>query len=257
MLLQQAPGMSPEPFTPNCAVTPLMYKTKKVEIACVHITVDNPRYTILFSHANAVDIGQMADLLVRLATDLQCAVFAYDYPGYGLSPGRTLESGQYAAVRAALECLKTRFGVSAAAAAAAGVVCVCVCVAYSAHQRWRAALAGRMRVLVRVHRCVLAWHASLLRVLVAGPPLPKRAFTCWPRRCCYQPSSPIPPPPWCYSACSTPISQVPASRLILYGQSIGSAPTIDLAASLGAKLAKVSLTRQTFSTVWPLFSLCS
>jgi pimeloyl-ACP methyl ester carboxylesterase len=45
------------------------------------------RFTIIFSHGNAVDIGQMAPSLAQLALELNCSVLAYDYPGYGCSKG--------------------------------------------------------------------------------------------------------------------------------------------------------------------------
>jgi len=41
-----------------------------------------PLYTILFSHGNAVDVGQMASFLVYLGARLQCDVITYDYSGY-------------------------------------------------------------------------------------------------------------------------------------------------------------------------------
>ena len=40
------------------------------------------RFTILFSHGNAVDIGQMCSFYVLLAYRLGCNVFAYDYSGF-------------------------------------------------------------------------------------------------------------------------------------------------------------------------------
>jgi len=41
-----------------------------------------PLYTILFSHGNAVDVGQMASFLVYLGARLQCDIITYDYSGY-------------------------------------------------------------------------------------------------------------------------------------------------------------------------------
>jgi len=40
-----------------------------------------PLYTILFSHGNAVDVGQMASFLVYLGARLQCDIITYDYAG--------------------------------------------------------------------------------------------------------------------------------------------------------------------------------
>eukprot|EP00039_Didymoeca_costata_P030706 m.30969 g.30969 ORF g.30969 m.30969 type:complete len:317 (+) comp8263_c0_seq1:118-1068(+) len=101
-------------FNPKCNATPLIYQsTKGVCISCLHLEHDDARFTILFSHGNAVDLGYMAPLLASLAEDLKCSIFAYDYPGYGLSPGQPLENGLYKAVEAAWECLKTQFGTPA------------------------------------------------------------------------------------------------------------------------------------------------
>lgn len=45
------------------------------------------RYTILFSHGNGSDLGQMTAAMLQLGLFLQCNVFAYDYTGYGESRG--------------------------------------------------------------------------------------------------------------------------------------------------------------------------
>ncbi|MFT5123134.1 MAG: alpha-beta hydrolase superfamily lysophospholipase [Verrucomicrobiales bacterium] len=58
------------------------------------------RYTILFSHGNAEDIGDLESLLVDLR-DAGFSVFAYDYHGYGTSEGRPSASHTYMDIRAA------------------------------------------------------------------------------------------------------------------------------------------------------------
>ena len=52
----------------------------------VHLT-DSSHYTILFSHGNAVDLGQMSSFYVALGTRINCNIFSYDYSGYGASNG--------------------------------------------------------------------------------------------------------------------------------------------------------------------------
>ncbi len=62
---------------------------------------------LLYSHGNAEDLGQIAPLMRALA-DQGWAVLAYDYPGYGLSPGRCSERGCYHAIDAAYAWLRAQ-----------------------------------------------------------------------------------------------------------------------------------------------------
>ena len=52
------------------------------------------RYTILYSHGNAEDIGQLMPMLEEIR-DMGFAVFAYDYRGYGTSSGTPSEEHVY------------------------------------------------------------------------------------------------------------------------------------------------------------------
>ena len=67
-----------------------------------------PRYTVLFSHGNAVDLGQMCSFYVGLGTRIGCNIFSYDYSGYGISSGRPSEKNLYADIDAAWHALRTR-----------------------------------------------------------------------------------------------------------------------------------------------------
>ncbi|KAI6179454.1 Alpha/beta hydrolase domain-containing protein 17C [Aphelenchoides besseyi] len=71
----------------------------------------NARFTIMFSHGNAVDLGQMCSFYYGLGYRLNCNVFGYDYSGYGCSSGRPSEKNLYADITAALEALKTRYNI--------------------------------------------------------------------------------------------------------------------------------------------------
>jgi len=85
-----------------------LYTTSKLghKIACVYIqTVRNAKYTILFSHGNAVDLGHMCSFYLGLAAVLKCNIFGYDYSGYGLSTGKPSEKATYADIDSALLCL--------------------------------------------------------------------------------------------------------------------------------------------------------
>ena len=69
-------------------------------IAAMHFPNSQARYTILFSHGNAEDIGHNEDFF-RALVKQGWAVFAYDYPGYGISTGTPTERSAYAAIDAA------------------------------------------------------------------------------------------------------------------------------------------------------------
>jgi len=69
-------------------------------IAAIHLPHPGARYTILFSHGNAEDLGMLRPYL-RLLHGLGFGVLAYDYRGYGLSDGRPSEEATYHDIDAA------------------------------------------------------------------------------------------------------------------------------------------------------------
>lgn len=56
-------------------------------VKCRQRSRDNDRPTILFSHGNAVDLGQMMPIFSDLANHLNVDIMGYDYSGYGCSKG--------------------------------------------------------------------------------------------------------------------------------------------------------------------------
>jgi fermentation-respiration switch protein FrsA (DUF1100 family) len=79
-------------------------------IACLYINcTTNPKYYILFSHGNAVDLGQMASFFIILGTRLQCNIISYDYSGYGASQGKASEKNMYADIEATYYSIKQRY----------------------------------------------------------------------------------------------------------------------------------------------------
>jgi hypothetical protein len=83
------------------------------KIACLFVRcLNSPKYTILFSHGNAVDIGQMSSFYYGLGSRLDCNIFTYDYSGYGVSDGQATEKNLYADIQAAWDALRTRYGIS-------------------------------------------------------------------------------------------------------------------------------------------------
>ena len=100
-------------------ILPSFVKTKRGnKIACTYIKYTSnkelyrrkpSKFVILFSHGNAVDIGQMPPFYIGLAARLKTDIFSYDYSGYGLSSGSPNEANLYADIRAAYKYLKDHF----------------------------------------------------------------------------------------------------------------------------------------------------
>ncbi|PKA65495.1 hypothetical protein AXF42_Ash005829 [Apostasia shenzhenica] len=70
------------------------------------------RFTLLYSHGNAADLGQMLDLFIELRAHLRVNVMSYDYSGYGASSGKPSEFNTYYDIEAVYECLKREYGVT-------------------------------------------------------------------------------------------------------------------------------------------------
>ncbi|KAJ8435062.1 hypothetical protein Cgig2_015567 [Carnegiea gigantea] len=70
------------------------------------------RLTVLYSHGNAADLGQLYDLFLQLKINLRVNLMGYDYSGYGASTGKPSEANTYADIQAVYQCLQTEYGVS-------------------------------------------------------------------------------------------------------------------------------------------------
>lgn len=68
------------------------------------ISFDNARYTLLFLHGNAGNVGHRLDK-INLLYNLGLNIFIIDYRGYGKSEGIPSENGFYADARAAYDYL--------------------------------------------------------------------------------------------------------------------------------------------------------
>ncbi|XP_002968426.2 alpha/beta hydrolase domain-containing protein 17B [Selaginella moellendorffii] len=87
-------------------------KTKRgQDIVGIYVHHSAARLTLLYSHGNAADLGQMYELLVELSVHLRVNVMGYDYSGYGASSGKPSEANTYADVEAAYQCLERDYGV--------------------------------------------------------------------------------------------------------------------------------------------------
>ncbi|RWR85363.1 protein ABHD17B [Cinnamomum micranthum f. kanehirae] len=81
------------------------------EIVAIHISNPKATATILYSHGNATDLGQIFELFVELSSRLRVNLMGYDYSGYGQSTGKPSEQNTYADIDAAYSCLKDKYGV--------------------------------------------------------------------------------------------------------------------------------------------------
>ncbi|CAI5509687.1 unnamed protein product [Closterium sp. Naga37s-1] len=70
-------------------------------IAAMFVRNPRARLTVLYSHGNAADLGQVHDLYVELSNMLRVNLLGYDYTGYGASSGKPTEFNTYADIEAA------------------------------------------------------------------------------------------------------------------------------------------------------------
>ncbi|KAK6928035.1 Serine aminopeptidase, S33 [Dillenia turbinata] len=90
----------------------LRLSTKKGnEIVAVYIKNPAASLTVLHSHGNAADIGQMYELFCELCIHLRVNLLGYDYSGYGQSTGKPSEQNTFADIEAAYKCLEEVYGV--------------------------------------------------------------------------------------------------------------------------------------------------
>ncbi|XP_073101054.1 uncharacterized protein [Elaeis guineensis] len=81
-----------------------------MEIVAVYIRYPMASSTLLYSHGNAADIGQMYELFLELSFHLRINLLGYDYSGYGQSSGKPSEQNTYADIEAAYKCLEDNYG---------------------------------------------------------------------------------------------------------------------------------------------------
>ncbi|KAL4581929.1 hypothetical protein LXL04_006463 [Taraxacum kok-saghyz] len=90
----------------------LKLKTKRgTEIVAAYVKNPVASLTVLYSHGNAADLGQMYDLFCELSAHLRVNLMGYDYTGYGQSSGKPSEQNTYADIEAAYRCLEETYGV--------------------------------------------------------------------------------------------------------------------------------------------------
>ncbi|CAL5188448.1 unnamed protein product [Lathyrus oleraceus] len=103
---------SPIPHPDDNSLDVLLVDTKHGnKIVAFYLKNPYARLTLLYSHGNAADLGQLYDLFVQLKVNLRVNLMGYDYSGYGASTGKPSESSTYADIEAIYECLETEYGV--------------------------------------------------------------------------------------------------------------------------------------------------
>ncbi len=81
-----------------------------VQITGIYLPLPKAKYTILYSHGNAEDLGRILPRL-RDLRDIGFNVFSYDYQGYGASQGRPSVKGAYQDINAAYKYLTQTLGI--------------------------------------------------------------------------------------------------------------------------------------------------
>ncbi|KAJ4837810.1 hypothetical protein Tsubulata_043899 [Turnera subulata] len=103
----------PLPLADDNSLDVLLIDTKRGnKIVAFYLRNPYARLTLLYSHGNAADLGQLYDLFVQLKVNLRVNLIGYDYSGYGASTGKPSEANTYADIEAVYECLQTEYGIS-------------------------------------------------------------------------------------------------------------------------------------------------
>lgn len=102
----------PQPSTYQDNNRILKLTTKDGEkISAVYLPNPQAKFTILYSHGNAEDLGDIQFVLEELR-NLGFAVFSYDYRGYGTSQGKPTETTTYKDIDAAYNYLTQQLGIN-------------------------------------------------------------------------------------------------------------------------------------------------
>ncbi|XP_047313944.1 alpha/beta hydrolase domain-containing protein 17B-like [Impatiens glandulifera] len=101
--------LSPFPHRENVEILKLPTR-RGTEIVAIYVRHPMATSTLLYSHGNAADLGQMYELFIELSIHLKVNLMGYDYSGYGQSSGKPSEQNTYADIEAAYKCLEESYG---------------------------------------------------------------------------------------------------------------------------------------------------
>jgi hypothetical protein len=82
----------------------------RIQLSAVYLPNPASTYTILYTHGNAEDLGDIQPVLQQLR-DIGFSVFAYDYRGYGTSQGSPSERNAYRDIDTVYNYLTQHLGV--------------------------------------------------------------------------------------------------------------------------------------------------
>ena len=109
-LMFPAPGPSYRPDSLDGLIT--LRSADGTALIALHLPNASARFTILYSHGNGEDLGNVLPVLEAIQ-ELGFAVFAYDYRGYGKSEGRANAEGVALDAEAAYDHLTRELAVPA------------------------------------------------------------------------------------------------------------------------------------------------
>ncbi|KAG5399428.1 hypothetical protein IGI04_021242 [Brassica rapa subsp. trilocularis] len=82
--------LAPFPHRENVEIHKLQTR-RGTEIMAMYVRHPMANSTMIYSHGNAADLGQMYELFIELSIHLKVNLMGYDYTGYGQSTGKCLE----------------------------------------------------------------------------------------------------------------------------------------------------------------------
>lgn len=101
----------PQPASYEDGPNILKIKTETdTHISAIYLPDPKAEFTIIYSHGNAEDIGDIRFLLERFNLN-GFSVFAYDYQGYGTSRGRPSETKAYQDIEAAYKYITNQLNI--------------------------------------------------------------------------------------------------------------------------------------------------
>mmetsp|Transcript_121954 Transcript_121954/g.352274 ORF Transcript_121954/g.352274 Transcript_121954/m.352274 type:complete len:259 (+) Transcript_121954:180-956(+) len=102
-----------QPPEPTYARDPnlIWLNTTEKEVIPAFFIDKDAKYTLLFSHGNAEDLGGVIEKMREVSHILDVNVFAYEYTGYGMSTGEPHEEAFYADIEASFTYLCDVIGV--------------------------------------------------------------------------------------------------------------------------------------------------
>lgn len=87
-------------YTDNDKIIIKLKLSSGIHISAIYLHNPKAKYTLLYSHGNAEDLGKIEECLLNYYAE-GFSVFAYDYPGYGTSEGSANEKNVYESIFAA------------------------------------------------------------------------------------------------------------------------------------------------------------